>query len=257
MRGDQRARAGLAGPQCRTGPGPCMGSRRGRRSRPLTMAWADGAVMAVAATVSAAISEVRVNMPQASAAAVRESLRHSPERCRRFERGRLPDLSAQLRRLQRRRDRRPARDHRAARPPGRARRRRRVAVADLPVAAGRHRLRHQRLPGHRAGVRDAGRLRRAARRIHARGMKLVMDLVVNHTSDEHPWFVESRSSRDNPKRDWYWWRDEPANRAGGRSSRAPSGSTTRRPASTTCTCSPASSPTSTGRTRRSARRSTR
>ena len=42
--------------------------------------------------------------------------------------------------------------------------------------------------------------------VHARGMKLVMDLVVNHTSDEHPWFVESRSSRDNPKRDWYWWR---------------------------------------------------
>ncbi|MGH3151947.1 MAG: glycoside hydrolase family 13 protein, partial [Streptosporangiaceae bacterium] len=43
--------------------------------------------------------------------------------------------------------------------------------------------------------------------LHARGMRLVMDLVVNHTSDEHPWFVESRSSRDNPKRDWYWWRD--------------------------------------------------
>ncbi|WP_033443165.1 glycoside hydrolase family 13 protein [Saccharothrix sp. NRRL B-16314] len=42
--------------------------------------------------------------------------------------------------------------------------------------------------------------------VHARGMKLVMDLVVNHTSDEHPWFVESRSSTDNPKRDWYWWR---------------------------------------------------
>jgi oligo-1,6-glucosidase len=43
--------------------------------------------------------------------------------------------------------------------------------------------------------------------LHARGLRLVMDLVVNHTSDEHPWFVESRSSRDNPKRDWYWWRD--------------------------------------------------
>jgi oligo-1,6-glucosidase len=43
--------------------------------------------------------------------------------------------------------------------------------------------------------------------LHARGMRLVMDLVVNHTSDEHPWFTESRSSRDNPKRDWYWWRD--------------------------------------------------
>ena len=43
--------------------------------------------------------------------------------------------------------------------------------------------------------------------LHKRNMKLVMDLVVNHTSDEHPWFTESRSSRDNPKRDWYWWRD--------------------------------------------------
>ncbi len=42
---------------------------------------------------------------------------------------------------------------------------------------------------------------------HDRGIKVVMDLVVNHTSDEHPWFVESRSSTTNPKRDWYWWRD--------------------------------------------------
>jgi oligo-1,6-glucosidase len=42
--------------------------------------------------------------------------------------------------------------------------------------------------------------------LHRRGMRLVMDLVVNHTSDEHPWFVESRSSPDSPKRDWYWWR---------------------------------------------------
>ncbi|MFC5928956.1 alpha-glucosidase [Cryobacterium melibiosiphilum] len=41
---------------------------------------------------------------------------------------------------------------------------------------------------------------------HSRGLKIIMDLVVNHTSDEHPWFVESRSSKDNPKRDWYWWR---------------------------------------------------
>ena len=41
---------------------------------------------------------------------------------------------------------------------------------------------------------------------HRRGIRVVMDLVVNHTSDEHPWFVESRSSTDNPKRDWYWWR---------------------------------------------------
>jgi len=41
---------------------------------------------------------------------------------------------------------------------------------------------------------------------HERGIRVVMDLVVNHTSDEHPWFVESRSSVDSPKRDWYWWR---------------------------------------------------
>ena len=41
--------------------------------------------------------------------------------------------------------------------------------------------------------------------LHARGMRLVMDLVVNHTSDEHAWFVESRDPQ-SPKRDWYWWR---------------------------------------------------
>src|SRR5690606_28724553 len=43
--------------------------------------------------------------------------------------------------------------------------------------------------------------------VHKRGMKLILDLVINHTSDEHPWFIESRSSIDNPKRDWYIWRD--------------------------------------------------
>jgi alpha-glucosidase len=42
---------------------------------------------------------------------------------------------------------------------------------------------------------------------HARGIRVVLDLVLNHTSDQHPWFIESRSSRDNPKRDWYIWRD--------------------------------------------------
>ncbi len=42
---------------------------------------------------------------------------------------------------------------------------------------------------------------------HARGLKLLLDLVPNHSSDRHPWFVESRSSRENPKRDWYIWRD--------------------------------------------------
>ena len=44
--------------------------------------------------------------------------------------------------------------------------------------------------------------------VHARGMKIVMDLVVNHSSDEHAWFIESASSKDNPKHDWYIWSDE-------------------------------------------------
>jgi trehalose synthase len=43
-----------------------------------------------------------------------------------------------------------------------------------------------------------------------RGIRVVLDLVVNHTSDEHPWFSESRSSRDSPKRDWYVWRSTPS-----------------------------------------------
>lgn len=43
--------------------------------------------------------------------------------------------------------------------------------------------------------------------VHDNGLKLILDLVPNHTSDRHPWFVESRASRDNPKRDWYVWRD--------------------------------------------------
>ena len=43
--------------------------------------------------------------------------------------------------------------------------------------------------------------------VHKRKMKLIIDLVVNHTSDEHKWFIESKSSKDNPKRDWYIWRE--------------------------------------------------
>lgn len=43
--------------------------------------------------------------------------------------------------------------------------------------------------------------------VHKRDMKIILDLILNHTSDQHPWFIESRSSRDNEKRDWYIWRD--------------------------------------------------
>jgi alpha-glucosidase len=45
------------------------------------------------------------------------------------------------------------------------------------------------------------------RRAHARDMRVIVDFVPNHSSDQHPWFVESRSSRDNPKRGWYVWAD--------------------------------------------------
>ncbi len=53
-------------------------------------------------------------------------------------------------------------------------------------------------------LKDYDRLIREA---HKRKIHVIMDLVLNHTSDEHPWFVESRKSRDNPYRDWYIWRD--------------------------------------------------
>jgi alpha-glucosidase len=55
---------------------------------------------------------------------------------------------------------------------------------------------------------------RLLKEAHKRNIKIMLDLVLNHTSDEHEWFKESRSSRDNPKRDWYIWRDgrEPRNR---------------------------------------------
>lgn len=57
-------------------------------------------------------------------------------------------------------------------------------------------------------------------KLHENGIRLLMDLVVNHTSDEHAWFQESRQSRDNPYRDYYIWRDpvdghEPERLAGG------------------------------------------
>src|SRR6266536_4492423 len=42
--------------------------------------------------------------------------------------------------------------------------------------------------------------------VHERGMRLILDLVINHTSDEHAWFKESRKSKDNAKSDWYIWR---------------------------------------------------
>jgi alpha-glucosidase len=52
---------------------------------------------------------------------------------------------------------------------------------------------------------------RLIQQAHALGLKLILDFVPNHTSDRHPWFLESRSSRSNPRRDWYIWRDPAPN----------------------------------------------
>ena len=57
-------------------------------------------------------------------------------------------------------------------------------------------------------MQDFDRLLKEA---HRRDLKLILDFVPNHSSDQHPWFMESRSSRENSKRDWYLWRDEPNN----------------------------------------------
>ncbi len=50
-------------------------------------------------------------------------------------------------------------------------------------------------------------VRELLQQAHARGMRVIMDMVMNHTSDQHPWFQEARSSPDNPRREWYVWSD--------------------------------------------------
>jgi alpha-glucosidase len=57
-------------------------------------------------------------------------------------------------------------------------------------------------------MRDFDRLLEEA---HCRGLKMILDFVPNHSSDQHRWFLDSRSSREGPKRDWYLWRDQPNN----------------------------------------------
>lgn len=59
-------------------------------------------------------------------------------------------------------------------------------------------------------VGDLARFDELVEACHARGMRVVLDMVLNHTSDEHPWFTESRRSKASPKRDWYVWHDPAA-----------------------------------------------
>jgi maltose alpha-D-glucosyltransferase/alpha-amylase len=56
---------------------------------------------------------------------------------------------------------------------------------------------------------DTDDVRELIAQAHARGLRVIMDLVMNHTSDQHPWFVEARSSPQSPKRNWYVWSDSP------------------------------------------------
>lgn len=58
---------------------------------------------------------------------------------------------------------------------------------------------------------DLDQFKRVLHKAHSLGLKIVMDLVINHTSDEHPWFLESRKGKDNPYSDYYIWRDKPNN----------------------------------------------
>ncbi len=62
---------------------------------------------------------------------------------------------------------------------------------------------------------DLAQFRRVLDRAHTLGLKVLLDLVVNHTSDQHPWFLESRKGRDNPYSDYYIWRDPILRRGGG------------------------------------------
>ncbi|MEQ6378433.1 alpha-glucosidase [Bacillaceae bacterium S4-13-56] len=78
-------------------------------------------------------------------------------------------------------------------------------VYDSPQEDNGYDIRNYREIFHKYGTMQD--MQSLLEEVHKRGMKLVMDLVVNHTSDEHPWFVESSSSKDNPYRDYYIWRD--------------------------------------------------
>ena len=83
-----------------------------------------------------------------------------------------------------------------------------VAAAVLRVSAARRRVRHRPLRADASAVRHAGRLRRFLDAAHARGLRVITELVINHTSDQHPWFQAARRApAGSSKRDFYVWSD--------------------------------------------------
>ena len=83
-----------------------------------------------------------------------------------------------------------------------------MGVAVLPVAAARRRLRHRRLLHRQPHLRQTGRLQALLEEAHRRGLRVLTELVVNHTSDQHPWFQRARRAPPgSPERDFYVWSD--------------------------------------------------
>ena len=155
----------------------------------------------------------RFHPPLPDRRARRDPCRHARAHRRRrprlvAARGDLPDLPALVRRLQRRRHRRPARHHRAPALPARPRRRRGLALALLHLAAGRRRLRRRRLPRRRPALRHARRRRRDDRPRPRPRPAVIVDLVPNHSSDEHEWFQAALAAGPgSPERARYLFRD--------------------------------------------------
>ena len=145
-------------------------------------------------------------------------------------RRRLPDLPAQLLRQRRRRHRRPARHHRPSRLPAR------LGITSIwlsPVYPSPQDDNGYDICDYRTIDAEFGTLDEfdeLVREANERGIELVLDLVVNHTCDEHPWFVESAVLADNPKRDWYWWLRLARARAGMAAPSRRTGLVLRRPA---------------------------